>query len=175
MDQLFQPQFLASAAYIFGLRVVEMSLDTLRVLFVVRGRRAVAWVVGFFQSLLFVLAITSVLANLDNLLTAIGYAAGFATGGVLGMYIEEWLAIGHIHLRVISARRGSEIADQLRQSGFAVTEIAGRGRDGTVTLINANVLRRQVPLVDRIARSLDEQVFITAEDVRPVRRGFWRA
>ncbi len=175
MDQLFQPQFLAPAAYIFGLRVVEMSLDTLRVLSVVRGRRAVAWVFGFFQSLLFVLAITSVLANLDNLLTAFGYAAGFATGSVLGIFIEEWLAFGHIHMRVISARRGSEIADQLRQSGFAVTEIPGRGRDGTVTLINANVLRRQVPLVERIASAVDEQAFITAEDVQPVRRGFWRA
>src|SRR4030067_2986549 len=79
---------------IFCLRVGDMSLDTLRVLFVVRGRKATAWMLGFFQSALWVVAITSVLSNLGNLWNLIGYAGGFATGNVVGMGMEEGLFCG---------------------------------------------------------------------------------
>ena len=175
MDFLLDSEAWRTAGVIFGLRVFEMSLDTIRVLLVVRGRKGLAWGVGFFQSLLFVLAITTVLTNLDNLLTALGYAGGFATGNVIGMFLEELLAIGHMHLRIISSRKGAGIAEALRAQGFAVTEISGRGKDGMVTLINASVLRKHVRRVERIAYELDTDVFITAEDVRPIRRGFWRA
>jgi uncharacterized protein YebE (UPF0316 family) len=91
------------------------------------------------------------------------------------MVIEERLAIGHTHLRIISSTLGAGIAEALRAEGYAVTEISGRGKDGMVTLINCSVLRRQVSRVERICRERDEAVFITAEDVRPLRRGFWRA
>jgi uncharacterized protein YebE (UPF0316 family) len=169
------PDMWQSALFVFGLRLVEMSLDTVRILLVVRGRKGIAWFAGFCQSLLFVMAITSVLTNLDNFLVAIGYAGGFATGNVLGMIIEEKLAIGHTHLRIISSRKGAAIARKLRDAGFALTELSGRGRDGMVSHLNINVLRKQVREVERIARELDEEVFITAEDMRPLRRGFWRA
>ena len=108
-------------------------------LFVMRGSKTIAWVLGFFQSLIFVVAITSVLQNMGNPLNVIGYAAGFATGNVVGMLIEERLAIGHILLSVISSRRGSAIAECLRDAGFAVTEIPARGKVSMVTLLNCNV------------------------------------
>ena len=171
----YTPQIASAAALIFGLRVVEMSLDTIRMLLVVRGRKGLAWTMGFAQSVLFVLAITTVLTNLDNLLTVIGYAAGFATGNVLGMWIEERLAIGHAHLRMISPRNGPAIAKTLRGQGFALTEISGRGKDGMVTLINCSALRKHIGEIEHTARELDPEVFITVEDIRPVRRGFWRA
>jgi uncharacterized protein YebE (UPF0316 family) len=88
-----------------------MTMDTLRVLVVLRGRKGIAWVLGFFQALIFVLAIGSVLSNLDNPLNVLGYAAGFATGNVVGMLIEERLAIGHVQLSIISSGRGSALAD----------------------------------------------------------------
>src|SRR5512139_725792 len=130
MEEFFTVQALLSALLIFALRVSDMSLDTLRVLFVMRGRKGTAWVLGFFQSAIFVVAITSVLSNLDNPLNIIGYAAGFATGNVVGMVIEERLAVGHTDLRVISSRRGAAIAERLRAEGYAVTEIPARGKDG---------------------------------------------
>ena len=166
---------LVSALLIFGLRITDMTLDTLRTLFMVRGRKAISWVLGFIQSAVFVLAITSVLANLDNPWNIVGYAAGFATGVVAGMWIEERLAIGHTHLRIISSRRGPEVAAHLRKAGYAVTEIPGRGRDGTVSLLSLSVLRKDVGRVENAVMEVDEQAFITAEDVRPRWRGFWRA
>jgi uncharacterized protein YebE (UPF0316 family) len=159
---------------IFFLRVTDMSLDTLRVLFVIRGRRPLAWILGFFQSALWVVAITSVLSNLDNLFNLVGYAGGFATGNVLGMTIEERLALGFSHVRIISSRRGSAIAEAIRQTGHAVTEIPGRGKDGTVSVLNCSVKRRQVRDVQKSIASIDPDAFVTVEDIRPIHRGYWR-
>ena len=174
-DQYLTLSALGGALLIFLLRVTDMSLDTLRVLVVMRGRKGTAWVLGFFQSMIFVVAITSVLQNLDNPLNVLGYAAGFATGNVIGMTIEERLAIGHVQLSIISPRRGAAIAERLRTEGYAITEIPTRGKDGTVTLLQCSVLRKNVERVRSLVNEVDEAAFITAEDVRPVRRGFWRA
>jgi uncharacterized protein YebE (UPF0316 family) len=175
MEIFLSQQAWLGAGLIFLLRVMDMSLDTLRVLMVMRGRKAIAWVLGFFQALIFIVAISSVLKNLDNPLNIIGYAAGFATGNVVGMWIEEKLAIGHIHLNVVSSRLGAAIAERMRTEGFAVTEIPARGKDGMVTLLNISVLRKNVDQVHRLVNQVDPSAFVTAEDVRPVRRGFWRA
>lgn len=164
-----------SAGLIFALRVTDMSLDTLRVLFVMRGRKSIAWVLGFFQAAVFVLAITSVLSNLDNPLNILGYAAGFATGNVVGMTIEERLAIGHTHMRIISSRRGTAIAERLRDEGYAVTEIPARGKDGMVSMLNVSVLRKNIDKIRATVNEVDSEAFITSEEIRPVRRGFWRA
>jgi uncharacterized protein YebE (UPF0316 family) len=160
---------------VFGLRVTDMSLDTLRVLFVIRGRKALAWTLGLFQSLIWVVAITSVLGNLDNLWNVAGYAGGFATGVVVGMVLEELLALGHGHIRIMSSRRGSAIAESIRQAGYAATETSGRGKDGTVTVIDCSVRRRDIDRVRNEVFRSDPNAFITVEDVRPLHRGFWRA
>jgi uncharacterized protein YebE (UPF0316 family) len=175
MTFLLDPQAWLGALLIFVLRVSDMSLDTIRVLFVMRGRKALAWGLGFFQSLIFVIAISSVLTHLGNPLNVIGYAAGFATGNVVGMFIEEKLAIGHVLLTIVSSRRAAAVVEALRGAGFAVTEIPARGKDGTVGLLHVSVLRRDISHVEGVAMRADPEAFITQEDVRPVRRGFWRA
>jgi uncharacterized protein YebE (UPF0316 family) len=164
-----------SALMIFLLRVIDMSLDTMRMLFVVRGKKPIAWVLGFFQSMVFVIAISTVLANLNNILNIVGYAAGFATGNVLGMFIEERLAIGHIAMRVISSKKGSAITKALRKAGFAITEIQARGRDGKVIILNSSIRRRDIPRFENLVTKTEPGAFITAEDVKPIRVGFWRA
>lgn len=172
--------FLSPAAWlgalgIFALRVSDMTLDTLRLLFVVRGKKGIAWGLGFFQSVIFVIAITSVLQNLDNPLNIIGYAAGFATGNVFGMLIEERLAIGYVKLSIVSSGRGAVLSHTLREAGFAVTEIPARGKDGMVSMLSVLVRRKDVERVQAIIREQDAEAFVIAEDVRPLRRGFWRA
>ncbi len=162
------------ALFIFGFRVLNMTLDTLRMLFMLRGKKALSWGTGFLVSLIYVLLLTSVLSNLDNPLYIIAYSAGFATGGVVGMWIEERLAIGFVHLQVISPRRGVVMAQKLRESGFAVTEIPARGKDGMVSMLSLSVRRKEVLSVEKIINECDEAAFITSEDVHPVQRGFWR-
>ena len=163
------------ALVIFGLRVLNITLDTLRMLFTLRGMKFWSWVVGFMVSLIYVLLLTSVLSNLNNPLYIIAYAAGFATGGVVGMWIEERLAIGFTNIQVVSPRRGAVMAQKLREEGYAVTEIPARGKDGMVSMLSLSVRRKQVVNVENIINDCDEAAFVTTEDVHPVRRGFFRA
>jgi uncharacterized protein YebE (UPF0316 family) len=97
MEWALTTQSFWGALLIFALRVINMSLDTLRVMFVVRGGKLVTWLLGFVQSVIFVIAFTYVLNDLNNPLNVIAYAAGFATGSVIGMWVEERLAVGYVH------------------------------------------------------------------------------
>jgi uncharacterized protein YebE (UPF0316 family) len=168
-----RPEFLPLV--IFFLRVSDMALDTMRVLYVVRGNRPLSWVLGFFQSAIWVVAVTSVLGNLDNLWNIVAYASGFASGNVVGLMIESRLAIGHGNLRIISSRRGNAIVDAIRAAGYAATELAGRGKDGTVSVISTSVRRRDINRVRKEVLQIDPASFVTVGEVRPLHRGFWRA
>ena len=169
------PAVILLAVGIFFLRIGDMSLDTIRMLFVIRGRKRLVWALGFAQSLLFVVAIGSVLSNLNNVITILAYAAGFATGNVIGILIEERMAIGYLQFTIISSNRGAVIAKQLRTSGHAVTEIPARGKNGTVTMLQTNVKRKDMDNIETIVLEADPDAFITLDEVRPVRRGYWRA
>ncbi|MBT3190299.1 MAG: DUF2179 domain-containing protein [Anaerolineae bacterium] len=163
------------ALTIFVLRVFDMALGTLRFLVGMRGSKGFAWLLGFFQAIIFIVAITSVINSLDNVLNIVSYAAGYATGGVLGVWLEERMAIGYVRVEVISSLRGAELAERLRDEGFAVTEVSARGKDGMVSLLNVAVLRKRVSLAAKIIGEVDEDAFVTTEEMRAVRRGFWRA
>ncbi len=165
----------AFALVIFVLRVIDMALGTLRLLVSMRGKKLASWLLGFFQSIIFVLAITSVLNSLDNLLNILSYAAGYASGGVLGVWIEGKMAIGFVRVEVISSLRGAELAESLRDAGFAVTELSARGKDGMVSVLNVAVLRKQVNFAAKLIREVDEDAFVTTEEMSAVRQGFWRA
>jgi uncharacterized protein YebE (UPF0316 family) len=171
---LFSTSAWLSALGIFALRVCDTSADTVRVVMVVRGRKKEAWFLAFLGTLVFVVAISSVLTHLDNPLNAVGYAAGYATGNVVGMWIEQLLAIGYTRLTVVSAALGSDIAANLRQNGFAVTEIPATGKDGSVCILNCSLMRKLVGQAQKVIMDTDPNAFITAEDVKPIHRGFWR-
>jgi uncharacterized protein YebE (UPF0316 family) len=168
-------QMVGGALIIFFLRILDMSMETLRMIFTMRDKNILVWVIGFIRSVIFILVFASVLENLDNILNLVAYSAGFATGNVVGMWLEKRLAIGFAEVRVISSKWGSAIMDALRECDYAVTEIPARGKDGMVTVLTCSVLRKNVPEVKTLVRSVDEEAFITTEDIYSVRRGFWRA
>jgi len=176
MEFLTSPDAWIGALTIFGARLLDMSLDTLRVLFVMRGKKPVAWILGFFQSSIFLVAITSVLSNgVNNPLMMVGYAAGFATGNVLGIIIEGKLAIGYINVSVVSPKLGLALADALREAGFGVTEVPGHGKNGMVSTLTLNVFRKDVPKIETLIYEKDPEAFIYSQEVRAYSRGFWRA
>ena len=165
--------FLA-ALLIFGLRIVDVSLAIVRILMVMRGRKALAWVFGFFQALVYIVAIKEVMSDLGNWANTIAYAAGFATGNVAGIWLESRLAVGYGHIRIISARFGAALTETLRESGFAVTVVSGRGRDGAVDILVMSVPRRQIKKINAIIEQIDANAFVTVENVSPLRKGFWK-
>jgi uncharacterized protein YebE (UPF0316 family) len=153
--------------------VVNLAVDTVRSLMVLRGKKTLVWILGFIQTIIYVVAFNSVIKDLNNIPMMVAYAAGFSTGNVIGMWIEDKIALGYTHLQIISSSRGAAITERLREEGFAVTEWSGRGRDGTVTMISAGVLRKNTPKVRDLVAKVDETAFITAENLSPVQRGFW--
>ena len=162
------------ALVIFFLRVLNIGLDTVRMLTLVRGLRGLTWVLGFFQTIVFVLALGSVINDLDNPLNILAYSTGYATGNVIGMMIEKRLAFGYINITIISSKHGEEIAERLRADGHAVTEIPARGKDGTVEILECSSQRKFAQDVQNLVRGIDESAFITSRDIQRVRRGFWR-
>ncbi len=168
------PEALGIAAFIFVLRILNQTFDTLRILMMMRGRKFFVWVLGFMQSLVFVITLTSVLNDLNSILNIFVYAAGFATGNVFGVWLEGRLGIGFFTLRIVSPKKGKSIAKKLRDDGYAITEIKARGRDGAVSLLNASVRRRDVESIRKIVEKIDENAFMTGEEMRPIWRGFWR-
>jgi uncharacterized protein YebE (UPF0316 family) len=169
------PDYILSALFIFVMRIADMTLDTLRVLFMMRGQRLVAGIIGFFQSAIFIIAVSRVMTQLDNPWNIVGYAGGFALGVMVGMTIEGRMAIGFGQMRIISIAQGQAIANALRAKGHGVTELPGRGRDGMVTVLNLTVRRKDIDTVQKMVRTVDDEAFITVEEVRPLWRGFYRA
>jgi len=158
---------------IFLLRVVDVGLATVRLMMVTRGYKAAVWGLGFLSALIFVTTIRPLIGHLDDWAKLLGYAGGFATGIVVGLFIEERMAVGYTHLRTISPRRGSELAERLRESGHAVTEISAWGKDGEVAVLFCSVRRKEARTVIDLICQVDEAAFVTAENVRAVENGFW--
>lgn len=173
-DFFLTPDPWLGALVIFTLRVLNNTLDTMRLLMVMRGNKIYSWILGFLVSVIYVLVFASVFSNLDNPLYIAAYAAGFATGNVVGMQIEEKLALGYLRLEIVSPGYGAELAKKLRANGFAVTEVSARGKDGMVSMLSIAVLRKRVALAESIIREVDEKAFITIAEMRTVRHGFWR-
>ena len=161
------------ALLIFFLRLINYTMDTLRIMLTMRDKKLLSWVLGFFESILFVVVMGAVLNDLDDVMKIAAYADGFATGNVVGMLIEKRLAIGYSHISIISREQGKQIAGVLREHDFAVTEIPAQGRDGKVTLLNCSVQRKLSADVERLALELDPEAFITVEDIVPRQSGYW--
>ena len=163
------------ALLIFTVRVISTSLDTLRVILIMRSNKFWVWMLGFFNSAIWVLTFAFVLADINNIVNVVFYAAGFATGNVVGMWVEDKLAIGFAEIRVISPNWGAAILEVLRENNYAVTEIPARGKDGMVSVITSSVRRSQVQDFEKLVMEVDEDAFITTEDVVAVQRGFLHA
>ena len=161
------------ASVILGLRVVNMALDTLRLRMMARGNKGLTFIFGVIETLIYLYTLSSVIQNLDSWMNILAYALGFGIGSLVGMALDERIAVGYSHLRVISPGRGALLAETLREQGFAVTEFSGRGRDGTVTMLSVSVKRKDNKKVRSLVEELDDKAFITAEDLTPVRRGYW--
>ncbi len=156
------------------MRGTDLALSTLRVLSVIRGRRVLTWFISFFEAFLFILGAAGLLANLDQPLSILAYAAGFATGTAVGLTIERRFIPGNSMLRIYSVAKGDAIVESLRERGRGATEVAGRGLSGAVDLIFTFVRRRQEDRVRKEIVALDPEAVITVENVR-VLAGGWDA
>ncbi len=163
---------LGNALLIFCLRLVDVSLGTVRMIMISRGRRKIAPVLGFVEVTIWVVAISQVMGNLDNIFNILGYSGGFAAGTLVGMWIEDKLALGHVGISIISMTQGPKIVQKLRQADYGVTELIGSGRSGIVNLITTIVPRKDVEDVFQLVNQTDPKSFIAVDDIKAVKRGY---
>lgn len=173
LDALFAGAY--GPLIIFCLRIVDVSMSTIRILLAVRGYKVVVPILGFFEVLVWVFAVGNAIRFLDSGWHLLGYAGGFATGNIVGLLIEERLAIGYATIRVVSTHAGVEMADALRNIGFGVTEFGGQGRDGRVEIVYTVCMRRDIPRVLDEIEYWDRHAFITVEEPRDIRWGWMQS
>jgi uncharacterized protein YebE (UPF0316 family) len=159
---------------VFFMRLADMSLDTLRMLFMMRGRKVLAALIGAIQAAIFILAVSQVLRGPLNFWTVLGYALGFGAGVFVGMVAEEKLALGYSMFQIFSAAQGAELTKALREAGHAVTVLTGQGKDSTISVLTCAVSRKDGPSVRALIVKVDPAAFVTVEEVKPLHRGYFR-
>lgn len=169
LDALFASPWGALA--IFLLRIVDVSCDTMRVIFAIRGKRVIAASLGFVQALVWIFAVGAAVKHLGSILHVLGYAGGYAMGTFVGVSLEQAIAYGVATVRVVSRTAGVEIANALRDSGHGVTVFPGVGRDGAVEILNSVVQRGHLAEVLDIIAAKDDDAFVTVEEPKVLRGG----
>jgi uncharacterized protein YebE (UPF0316 family) len=162
--------FLILPLLIFVMRICDVTLDTMRIIFMTKGYRNVAPIIGFFEVLIWIVAITRIMQNLDNWVSYVAYAAGFATGNYVGMLLDEKLAIGHELIRVITKLDSDDLAGALRNAGYGVTSVKASGMQGEVEILYIIVNRRNQKSAIEIIERHSPNAFYTIENIHFVNR-----
>lgn len=160
--------YLVLPLFIFLARIADVSLGTLRIIFVSKGMKKAAPIIGFFEILIWLLAISRIFQDLDNWITYIAYASGFAAGNYFGMLLEERLAIGYEMVRVITKSEAGDLIESLKGRGFGVTSIKARGLDGEVGVLYIIVKRSMIKIVLEIINNFNPRALYTVEPIRLV-------
>ena len=161
------PEVFLSALLIFGLRLADVSLSTVRLLYVVRGQKLPAFLLSFVSSIVWLVAVAQVINDINTPLKVIAYALGFAVGTALGSTISGWVSRGHSLVRIISPVSEPQTAETLRDAGFYVTVINAEGRDGEVRVSFSIVPRRKLRTVLNVVAEVNPRAYVTIEEVSP--------
>jgi uncharacterized protein YebE (UPF0316 family) len=156
---------------IFLARVADVSIGTIRLIFIARGLKYLAPVVGFFEVLIWLLAIGQIMKNLSNPACYIAYAGGFAMGNFVGMWIAEKLSLGVVLIRVVTKKDAIELVGYLKSADYGVTSVDGHGATEQVKVVFTIVPRREVKRVVDLIKKFNPKAFYTIEDVGFVEKG----
>ena len=158
---------------IFASRILDQSIGTLRLIFVSKGFRYIAPLLGFFEVIIWLLAVTQVMKHLYNPLSYIAYGAGFAMGNYIGILLEEKISIGNVLVRIIPRKDTTALIQRLRDEGFGVTAVDAEGAMGGVKIIFSIIKRKSAARVIAIINEYNPQAFYTIEDIKAVKEGFF--
>jgi uncharacterized protein YebE (UPF0316 family) len=157
---------------IFFMRIVDVSMATIRMLLIMRNARLWAPLIGFFEVLIWLLAAGTAIQHLDSPWHVLGYAGGFAVGNLVGLMLEERLAFGFASVQVFAPAHGPELATALRAFGHGVTQLQGRGGEGPVELILSVVKRKDLPAVNALVSDLAPDSFVSIEEPTAIQHGW---
>lgn len=160
--------FIIIPVLVFLARILDVSIGTLRIIFVAKGLKSLAALLGFFEALIWLVAVAQVMQNLNSWQTYIAFSLGFATGNYVGIFLEERLALGNLLVRIITRHEANELVQVLWDKGYGVTSIDAQGETGSVKVIFSVVKRKKLTKIIAIIKKYNPKAFYTIEDMRYV-------
>ena len=174
METFFSPElykWLILPLAIFAARAVNEAIGTLRVMFLSKGNKTMAPIMGFFEVLIWIIIISQIMQNLDNVLCYIAYASGFALGNIIGITIEKKLAMGVMMINVITKRSTIKLQKKLKLNNYDFTAVAGKDIDGTGEMLFIIVKRRELDNVIKIINEFNPYAFFSINEISKVNEG----
>lgn len=158
---------------IFFGRICDVSLSTLRIVFISKGEKLLAAGIGFCEVFIWVVIISQVLSRTSEMISFVAYAAGFSAGTYIGLYIEQRLALGFLKYRVFTLRNGMELLKLLNKAGFGSTLVHGEGSVTEIDIIETVINRNDAKKVEKILENFDPKAFCLVEDIRAKQLGIF--
>ena len=158
---------------VFLARLADVTLGTIRIIFVARGRKYLAPLLGFLEVFIWITVVSQIVRGAQSIVAYLAYAAGFAVGNYIGMLVEEKLAIGTLVIRVILPKDGASLVNCLRTEGYGATYVDGQGANGPVMLIYTVVMRKELSRVVDLIQECHPKAFFTVEELRSMQQGIF--
>ncbi len=158
---------------IFVARIADQTIGTIRIVMVSKGQKLWAPILGFFEVLIWLLAISRIFENLDNWVCYIAYGAGFAAGNFIGLKVEEKLALGIVKIQIITRKPADELIKKLVAAGYGITHNDAKGGTEKVSIIYSIIKRTEIPKMADVIKTYNPKAFYSIEDVRFVNQGIF--
>jgi len=155
-------------------RVCDVTIGTIRIVMVARGEKFWAPLLGFFEILIWLLAISKIFENLDNWICYVAYSAGFAVGNYIGLKVEEFLAMGIVRIQIITRKSADELISNLKKAGYGITHHEAQGSNENVSIIYSIIKRIEISKVEDIVKATNPNAFYSVEDVKMVSHGLYQ-
>jgi uncharacterized protein YebE (UPF0316 family) len=159
---------------IFFARILDQSIGTMRLIFLSKGMKHIAPFLGFFEVIVWLLAIGQIMQHLDNWLCYVAYGAGFAMGNFIGMTLEERLSIGTSIIRVILSSESPELIAALKLHDFGLTIMDAEGAKGKVKILFSIIRRKEIPIFLNTLHIYHPTAFYTIEEVKAAKEGVFK-
>ena len=158
---------------IFIARIMDVSIGTIRIVMVAKGQKFWAPILGFFEVLIWLIAISKIFENLDNWVCYFAYSAGFASGNYIGLIWEERLAMGIVKIQIITRKKADNLIANLKAAGYGITFHEAKGSTERVSIIYSIIKRIEIKKVEEIVKETNPIAFYSIEDVKMVSHGVY--
>jgi uncharacterized protein YebE (UPF0316 family) len=153
---------------IFMARIMDVSINTLRIIFMLNGKKMISTMLGFFESLIWLIAISQIFQNLDSVITYLAYAGGFASGVFVGMILEEKLAIGNLVIRIITVRPANQLIAYFDEHSYRYSNVNAVSKEGPVNILFTVIKRGDLKKTIETIKKFNPRAFYTVEGVKKV-------
>lgn len=171
-DFLDQYPYLLPVMIFFG-RICDVTLGTLRIIFVSKGEKYKAPIIGFFEVLIWIVIISQIFSRANDMLAYLSYAAGYASGNYVGILLENRIAYGIVLCRMYTQKNGMELVKILNKKNFGATMTHGEGSTNEVDIIETVIDRKEMKTLERLLTEFDPNIFYVVEDVRTKKNGIF--